>query len=161
MTGYLSCAWWQQANSLPSVVGPTLPWQPHICIRSSPWVPVSSNKKMISSEKHSELRTTSWDGHSHSQRFQKEPLVRRGQVNEGLQWRIQLQRQHNPMYPKGGRKPQTTFPREQSPLWQECLTRVISWEWWVTKIKFLIYCPLLIHILIFLLGLDLTYGTRK
>ena len=67
LTGSPSCAWWQQANSPPRGVGPTLPRKPHICIRDSPWVLIFSNKQMISSEKHSGLRITSWDGHSHSQ----------------------------------------------------------------------------------------------
>lgn len=81
MAGSLSSAWWQQANSPPSVVDSMLPWQPHVCIRSSPKGPISSKKEMISSEKHCGPRTTSWDWHSCSQWFQKEPLVKRGQVN--------------------------------------------------------------------------------
>lgn len=44
---------------------------------------VSSNKEVISAEKHPGPRIPSCDGLSHSQRFQKQPLVRRAQVNEG------------------------------------------------------------------------------
>lgn len=93
----------------------------------------------------------------HSLWLQKDPLVRRDKCMKDPRTEFNYSGTRTQFIKKRRKKPQTTFPKGQSPP-QECLIRVILWDWWAIQIKFLIYCPLLKQIL---LGLDLPYGTWK